>query len=183
MATSAMDVDDPDPIKASYDVYIRPNLENGRQLYVLQFPNRDAHKKYNTAHNMLPSELRIKQKSGLLELDVPVDAWNNYDREKGIKWGDAMKKTSVNGAVNHGLPGGFGIGGGAIRQRNVGIEDDIGMQEQISRDFPNAITHQKVLTKQTLGGMTVPKEDTSPQYMIGTFKKGMYYTYCTLTEH
>lgn len=160
--------DEDDPIKVSYDVYIKPSLQNGRQLYVVQFPNRPQTSSYSQTNNAPPSELRIKPKSGLLELDVPIDAWHNYDREKGQRWGDAIKKSTAAG-VSHGLPGGFGIGGAGIRARPGG--DDEELQEQIGRDFNAAVTHQKVLVKQTLGGMMVPKDATSPTYMIGAFKK------------
>lgn len=160
--------DEDDPIKVSYDVYIKPSLQDGRQLYIVQFPNRPQSSTYSQSNNAPPSELRIKPKSGLMELDVPIDAWHNYDREKGQRWGDAIKKTTAAG-VSHGLPGGFGIGGAGIRARHGGEDEEL--QEQIARDFNAAVTHQKVLVKQTLGGMTIPKDAASPTYMIGAFKK------------
>ncbi|KAI9736437.1 MAG: hypothetical protein M1818_006171 [Claussenomyces sp. TS43310] len=179
-ASTAVDVDDPDPIKASYDVYIQPHLQEGTKLYILQFPNRDSAQDYSAHNGSLPTELRIKPKSGLLELDVPVDAWRNYDREKGVRWGEAMRKSNLArgssgvGSGSHGLPGGFGIGGAqpARSRGNRGDEDDeMSAQEQIMRDFAAAVTQQRVLTRQTLGGQGVPKENTSPQYMIGAFRK------------
>lgn len=172
MSTPNSNLDDPDPIRASYDVYIKPSFKDGRQLYILQFPNRESYKPYNSLNHTLPSELRMKPKTGLLELDVPIDAWQNYDRDKGFKWGDALKKSNTgnNGNGSHGLPGGFGIGGTGPRAR-AGDEEDL--QEMVIRDFAAAVTNQRVLTKQTLGGMTVPKEESSPQYMVGAFKKGI----------
>lgn len=162
---------DLDPIKASYDVYIKPSMSHGRQIYVLQFPNREQ--PYNKDNHSQPLKLRIKPEAGMVELDVPVDAWRNYDREKGIKWGEAMKKSNMTqGGRSHGLPGGFSIGGGqsAGRGRGRGEAEEEINQEKLLADYAGAIQREQVLTKQTLGGQTVLNEDTNPQYMIGTFR-------------
>lgn len=167
------DPSDPDPIKATYDVYIKPSISDGRQIYVLQFPNRGPKAPYRKEHHTQPTKLRLKPQAGMVELDVPVDAWRNYDRGKGIKWGDAMKQSnSIPGGKSYGLPGGFGIGGnqpGRGRGRGeVAVAVD---QERLLRDYASAIHTDRVLTKQTLGGQTVLNEDTTPQYMIGTFRQ------------
>jgi DNA-directed RNA polymerase III subunit RPC5 len=86
---------DSDPIKASYDVYIKPGISGDRQIYVLQFPNRDTKQPYSQKNESKPFNLRIKPEAGMVEIDVPIDVWRNYDREKGIKWGDAVKKSSM----------------------------------------------------------------------------------------
>jgi DNA-directed RNA polymerase-3 subunit RPC5 len=164
---------DPDPIKASYDVYIKPRMRDGRKVYILQFPNRDSKQDYSSANHSQPLELRIKPKAGMLELDVPVDAWRNYDREKGIKWGEAMRQSNmVKGGGSHGMPGGFGIGGAQPgRGRGRGEEDNVINQERLLADYAGAIQREQVLTRQTLGGQAVPKESATPQYMIGAFRK------------
>jgi DNA-directed RNA polymerase-3 subunit RPC5 len=185
MASTAEPVDDSDPIKASYDVYIKPHLQDGPKLYILQFPNRASEQDYSAANSSLPSELRLKPKSGLVELDVPVDAWRNYDREKGAKWGEAMRRGNQGrgangtgaGGTSYGLPGGFGIGGAQPTRARMNRQDEIDeevLQEQIMRDYAGAVTNQRVLIKQTLGGQTVPKENTTPQYMIGVFRKSTF---------
>ncbi len=166
---------DPDPIKASYDVYIKPRISADRQIYILQFPNRDSKQHYSEANQSLPFKMRIKPNAGMVEIDVPMDAMRNYDREKGIKWGDAMKKSnfSKNGG-SHGMPGGFGIGGAQPNGRGRGrgqIADDELNQQKILDDYRNAVLREDVLVKQTLGGQCVSNEETTPQYMIGTFRK------------
>lgn len=174
MAPAVADPNDPDPIRASYDVYIKPRIQDGRQVYVFQFPNRASTQDYSEANSSKPLELRIKPTSGLVELDVPVDAWRNYDRAKGVNWGEAMRKVGmVKGGGNYGLPGGFGIGGNnAVRGGKKAVEDEAGDRERILADYPAAVTQQRVLVKQTLGGQAVPREPTGPQYMVGTFRKG-----------
>jgi DNA-directed RNA polymerase-3 subunit RPC5 len=168
------DESDPDPIIASYDVYIKPSMSNGRQIYILQFPNREQ--PYNKENHSQPLKLRVKPEAGMVELDVPLDAWRNYDRGKGIKWGEAMKKSNmIQGGRTHGLPGGFSIGGGppAGRGRGRGEAEEEIDQERLLADYAGAIQRDQVLTKQTLGGQTVLNEDTTPQYMIGTFRNGI----------
>ena len=165
---------DSDPIKASYDIYIKPQISSDRQIYILQFPNRDSRQHYSAANESQPLKLRIKEKAGMLELDVPVDAWRNYDREKGIKWGEAIKRSNMaKGGGSHGLPGGFGIGGAQSsgRGRGRGDADEEINQQKLLEDYAGAIQREQVLTKQTLGGQCVANEDTTPQYMIGAFRK------------
>jgi DNA-directed RNA polymerase-3 subunit RPC5 len=171
MAPAVEDREDSDPIKASYDVYIKPQIQDGRQVYIFQFPNRDASQDYSEANNAKPVELRIKPKTGMVELDVPLDAYRNYDRAKGATWGEAMRKVNMKGGGNYGLPGGFGIGGNTAAGRRGKEEGDDDVRERIMADYPAAVAQQRVLVKQTLGGQVVPKETAGPQYMVGTFRK------------
>jgi len=173
MADVEMD-QDLDPIKASYDVYVKSHISSDRQIYILQFPNRDGKQHYSAANESQPLKLRIKEKAGMLELDVPVDAWRNYDRARGIKWGEAMKRSNmVKGGGSHGIPGGFGIGGAqpSGRGRGRGDSDDEINQQRLPEDYAAAIQREQVLTKQTLGGQSVANQETTPQYMIGAFRK------------
>ncbi|POS88224.1 hypothetical protein EPUL_000127 [Erysiphe pulchra] len=167
---------DHDPIKASYEVFVKPRISADRQAYILQFPNRDARQNYNAAFGAEPIKMRIKPIAGMVEIDVPIDPFNNYDREKGIKWGDALNKSQMaKGGGSHGLPGGFGIGGAQPSGRGRGRGGTIGnnelSQESILKDFEAAVQSEKVLIRQTLGGQAISKDRTTPQYMIGTFRK------------
>lgn len=168
-------MDDSDPVVASYDVFAKPGISDGRSIYVLQFPNRDAKQKYSENSQSQPLAMRIKPDVGMVEIDVPMMAWNNYDRGKGLKWGDAIRKSNVSrGGGSHGLPGGFGIGAagvGAGRGRGrADLQDEEVMQRRIITDYPNVIGEERVLLKQTLGGQAVTAEANTPQYMIGTFR-------------
>ncbi|KAL3427235.1 DNA-directed RNA polymerase iii complex subunit rpc37 [Phlyctema vagabunda] len=174
MADSDVEFVDPDPIKATYDVFIKPCISDSRQIYILQFPNRDSKQPYSQSNDSQPYKLRVKPQAGMLEMDVPVDAWRNYDKEKGMKWGDAMRKSNKMGQ-SHGMPGGFGIGGAAAPAgRGRGARDELltpADEGRILADWSGAVQREQVLTKQTLGGQSVPRETSSPQYMIGAFKK------------
>lgn len=163
-----------DPIKASYDVYIKPGISGERQVYVLQFPNRAAKQHYSQENDSKPFNLRIKPESGMVEIDVPMDVWRNYDREKGVKWGDAAKKSSMaKSGGSHGMPGGFGIGSAQPTGRGRGKEvDEEPNHEALLEDYAGAVQRDQVLKKQTLGGQFVLKEETSPQYMIGVWRNG-----------
>lgn len=172
--------DDLDPIVSEYKIYVKPRFKDGKKIYILQFPNRDSKQSYSVANSSLPLELRIKEKSGLVEIDVPVDTFRNYDREKGIKWGEAVRKSDrLKGGDGGslGLAGGFGIGGGqSARPRSArqDTEDEGITQESLMQDFAASVAQGRVLRKQTLGGQTMPKDSTTPQYMIGAFKNRAY---------
>jgi DNA-directed RNA polymerase-3 subunit RPC5 len=168
------DQSDPDPIRSSYDVYIKPRISGDRQIYVLQFPNRDSKQHYSQENESQPLKLRTKPEAGMLEIDVPIDVWRNYDRGKGIKWGDAAKKSNMTkGGGSHGLPGGFGIGGAQPtgRGRGRGEGDDELNHESLLAEYATTVQRDRVLKKQTLGGQFVANYDTSPQYMIGVWRE------------
>lgn len=173
MANTQEEQPDSDPIKATYDVYIKPHISANRQIYILQFPNRDSKQPYSAALQSKPYKLRIKPKAGMVEMEVPIDPWRNYDREKGIKWGESMRKSQMaKGGGSYGLPGGFGIGAAqpSGRGRGRGEVDDIALQERLLEDYAGAVQREQVLVRQTLGGQMVAVEDTTPQYMIGAFR-------------
>ncbi|CAG8949203.1 hypothetical protein HYFRA_00004826 [Hymenoscyphus fraxineus] len=164
-------IDDTDPIVASYDVYIKPKSNINRDIYVLQFPNRGVDLPYSSANDCQPMKFRTKPKTGMVEIDVPIDAFNNYDRSKGMNFGAALRTSAASkGHGSHGLPGGFGIGGTQARGRKAkGEEEDI--SDMTSTEFVSAVREGKVLAKQTLGGQMVTSDGTNPQYMVGTFRK------------
>lgn len=170
MATSKEDTD-PDPIEHEYDVYIKPKFSNGRQLYVLQFPNRSSTQPYTEADGTKPMELRVKPKSGLIELDVPINAWINFDREKALKWGDAIKHSKDN-KIQYGLPGGFGIGAQpAGRGRGRAVKEELDDTSAMSdQKLGSLIGQNRIMNRLTLGGADVPAESWHPQYMIGVFR-------------
>ncbi|RKF63378.1 hypothetical protein GcC1_139013 [Golovinomyces cichoracearum] len=167
---------DNDPIKATYNVFVKPRISEDRQVYILQFPNRDSRQNYNANLGAEPFKMRIKPVAGMVEMDVPIDPFNNYDREKGIKWGDALRKSKIaKGGGSHGLPGGFGIGGAQSSGRGKGkggvAGNDETNHESVMADYETAVQKEQVLIRQTLGGQAISKDATTPQYMIGTFRK------------
>lgn len=166
---------DSDPIKASYDVFIKPHISEDRQIYVLQFPNRDSKSNYSFANHAQPSTLRLKENAGMLEVDVPIDAWSNYDRERGHRWGKSIQKSNLSKAGgSHGLPGGFGIGGAtaSARGRRVADDGDDVDENALTKDYALAVQRGEILTKQTLGGQFISDDVTTPRYMVGVFRDG-----------
>ncbi|KAI9679325.1 MAG: hypothetical protein M1817_005345 [Caeruleum heppii] len=167
------DDDDDDPTVREYDVFVNNDL--AERLILLQAVNRDRRQPYTDANHAKPSELRIKPEVGLVELDIPMNIWNNYDREKALRWGEALRKSSADKAGgSHGLMGGFGIGAGqsSARRRTAGAADDEDVtQEMLLANYAEADAKGHVLNKQTLGGQIVPKDGTQPIYMVGVFRQ------------
>ncbi|XP_044724041.1 Sin-like protein [Hirsutella rhossiliensis] len=149
---------DADPITASYNIFLNPALPCGRRLLVLQHPNRTDDEP--TQPRPQPTELRLKSDSGMVEVDVPLntDAGAAYDREKGLRWGRALKSSmAAKNGGSHGLAGGFGFG--AVQQRGGG---------RGKKGGGDADDEDKVLRTQTLGGQ-YPNAD-EVQYMVGVFQ-------------
>ncbi|KAI0841852.1 hypothetical protein F5Y06DRAFT_258388 [Hypoxylon sp. FL0890] len=166
--------EDPDPIVASYDVYTNPQLPENRKLFVLQHPNKQG--TVRSPYRQV-SEVRLKNKSGFIEVDVPMSiGHSDYERDKGLRWGSALVRSmgAKNGGT-HGLAGGFGVGvptrgaaGGAGRgagNRQNDLEREISML-----DWNEAVRQDKVLRTQTLGGHFATEKETSCRWMIGVFK-------------
>lgn len=167
-ATTASDEDD--PVTTTYPVFLNPALPHGRRLLVLQQPNRtDEHPRPP------PTELRIKTRTGMVELDVPIDATTAYDKEKGMRWGRSLKASmQAKGGGSHGVAGGFAVGaaqqrGGGGRGRREAQQEE---EADLMMDWNEAARQGKVLTTQTLGGQYPDVGDV--QYMVGVFQGSMW---------
>ncbi|KAL7792018.1 Sin-like protein conserved region domain-containing protein [Trichoderma ceciliae] len=152
--------DEDDPVTASYQVFLNPALPLGRRLLVLQHPNRT-----DSTPRPPPTELRLKEHSGMVEVDMPMDNTTAYDREKGLRWGRALQNSmAVKNGGSHGLAGGFGVGAvqqRAPRKKADGDDDD-------NLDWNDAVRQGKVLSTQTLGGQYPDADEV--QYMVGVFQ-------------
>lgn len=157
--------DEDDPVTMTYPVFLNPALPSGRRLLVLQQPNRtDEHPRPP------PTELRIKTRTGMVELDVPLDATTAYDKEKGMRWGKSLKASmQAKGGGSHGVAGGFAIG--AAQQRGGGRGRREAEDDDLMMDWNEAARQGKVLTTQTLGGQYPDEGDV--QYMVGVFQGSM----------
>jgi hypothetical protein len=165
--TDLEDNDDDDPVIAEYDVFL---TDSSIQRFLFQYPDRKPSFPYNSLLEQKPEELRIKPRTGLVEVDIPIDTTINYDGRKGAQYSEAMKKSRlVKGGGSYGMAGGFSEGplptlkiedgGGASRRRST-IDLDMG------EGVPLAV--------QTLGGRVVPTKDGDPIYMLGAFQGGLY---------
>ncbi|KAL0930582.1 DNA-directed RNA polymerase III complex subunit rpc37-like protein [Colletotrichum truncatum] len=163
-----------DPVIASYDVFFNPSLPQGRKLWVLQQPNR------TDPRQATPTEMRLKARAGMVEVDVPLDYTQSYDKEKGMKWGRQLKASleSKNGGT-HGLSGGFGVGAPPPRPKKRG---EIDLEDEMYLEWPEAVRQDKVLRTQTLGGQCPDHKEV--QYMIGVFQgKDLHLTPVTNLVH
>ena len=174
-----MDVDDDDdPVVAEYDIYITPDVDE-TQLYVLQYLNHPPDQPFTKATESQPSELRIKKDSGFLEVDVPINISEHYNRQAGVRWGEAMRKTKGFGQKAFGIASGFerttprssnrpGASDGAPTAP-VALEDDDNFEEYVTH-FEDANEKGHVLNTQTFGGQIMSDEGKGPSYMLGTFR-------------
>lgn len=158
-------VEDDDPVIATYQVFLNPSLPLGRRLIVLQHPNRT-----DDAPRPPPTEMRIKAKAGMVEVDVPLDHSVAYDRDKGLKWGKVLQASmAAKSGGSHGLAGGFGFG---TVQRGAGRKKPDEEEERL--DWAEAVRQDKVLRTQTLGGQYPDYKDV--QHMVGVFQGSTFVT-------
>ncbi|KAI9814344.1 MAG: hypothetical protein M1826_002256 [Phylliscum demangeonii] len=176
------DVSGDDPIVREYDVFLNDSL--AEKLLLLQYPNRDRQQSYADLNQTKPRELRVKPQSGLVEVDIPLNIYDNCDRQKALRFGDSLKKsTEARAGGSLGLAGGFGIGSGtgpARASENVARgprrdgedrEMDLGPEAPSLTSYIAANTAGRVLNKQTLGGQIRGPEEGCPIYMLGVFDR------------
>ncbi|KAL7268814.1 hypothetical protein RUND412_008545 [Rhizina undulata] len=162
---------DDDPVIQTFNVTLHPSLAPHLQLF--QYPVRAAGKPYTTAASCGPLEARWKPKSGLVEVDVPVNVRANYDKEKGRVWGDVLRKAVAEKEKRSGGGGGRGVGGGGDgaggKRRKVASESDEEEEEDetIFVDFEEAVSKGRVLDRQTLGSRM---QSEGGRYMVAVFK-------------
>jgi len=174
MATDA----DSDPVVASYDVYL---TDSEISRYVLQYLDRPANQAYDDRHGQKPTALRLKPQTGLVEVDVPISTRVNYDVGKGLRYGDAMKKSrSAREGGAYGMAGGFsggsaGSGGGG----KVKMEDGDVEMGGIKKGG-DAEDTASLLRLQTLGGRKKTPEDGDPVYMLAAFRGSTFLSFPVL---
>lgn len=192
LTSASPDQEEDDPVIASYDILI---TDAQIRRFLLQYPDRQADQPYNDGALQKPAELRLKPKTGLVEVDIPINTRLNYDERKGHRYGNAMKKSNVaQQGGTHGIAGGFNTGGVPARGRgedaskgkgdaydNDGYDDD-GLEDE---EYKAGV----VMAHQTLGGRVKAPVDGDPIYMLGAFKEsecclflGLRSIYCLCPE-
>ncbi|KAJ5120278.1 DNA-directed RNA polymerase III subunit Rpc5 [Penicillium bovifimosum] len=156
---------DDDPVVASYDVLL---TDSDISRFVFQYVDREHDRPYNDQHNQRPLQLRMKHRTGLVEVEVPISTRENYDVNKGMRYGDAVQKSrSARDGGAFGMAGGFSAGSGtAAAGGRVKMEANGDVEIM---DNKRAVDSASLLRVQSLGGRIKPAEEGDPVYMLGTF--------------
>ncbi|KAG4302232.1 hypothetical protein PCANB_001600 [Pneumocystis canis] len=82
-----------DPVIKTYNIYTTSYLND--YLYLFQYPIRSSIQPYIEESFSKPLELRIKPKSGFVELDVPICTKKYYNEERGIEFSKNLGNDST----------------------------------------------------------------------------------------
>ncbi|KAJ0989486.1 hypothetical protein J5N97_007842 [Dioscorea zingiberensis] len=75
-----MDIDDgEDRVIKEIDVFLNPSLDDHTKLYVMQYPLRPSWRPYELSERL--KEVRISPKQSKFEVDLELDAGENYDED------------------------------------------------------------------------------------------------------
>ncbi|EEH18360.2 hypothetical protein PABG_00923 [Paracoccidioides brasiliensis Pb03] len=171
-----------DPIIASYDIYI---TDSQIRRFLLQYPDRQPNQPYNDTTQQRPTELRLKPRAGLVEVDIPINTHVNYDEKKGLKYGNALRQSRViaeGGTM--GLAGGFntgarskegGTGVAGVEDREEEITTGRKRETILAGDDEEMVGYEDekagvIMTTQTLGGRIKEPVDGDPIHMLGAFR-------------
>jgi DNA-directed RNA polymerase III subunit RPC5 len=176
-ATQPIEEEDEDTVIAEYDVYIAPELQE--HIYLLQYPNRLRDMPYSSGSGQEPLGMRIKPKSGFLELDLGMTVHTNFDKMKGVAWGEAVRMAKESGANAFGLASGFGKGA----RTNEIFAAERAQMEPLSESrvtsllerFETTNARGHVMNKTTLGGQIIQPEKERPMYMLGAFRGSQFH--------
>lgn len=167
-------IQDANPVLKQYKFFIN---DSKKRTLLIQYPNREVGAEYREVNGQKPLELRMKPKTGVVEIDIPMEIQVNYDKEKGIEYGEAMRDSRVlQQGGSYGLSGGLGVGSkpSAKDARRAPMSEGPS-KEKLLDEFEDANNKGHVMNKITLGGRFVPFQDGDPIYMYATFKGGEQY--------
>lgn len=158
------------PILKEYKLLLN---HSRKRTLLLQYPNREFGQEYRAATGQKPLGLRIKPKCGLVELDIPMNIHSNFDKEKGIEYGGALRSSLLlQQGGSYGLGGGFGVGPRPVKDDRRDLPPDGPPLEKLLEKFDDSNNKGHVMNKITLGGRIVPFKDGDPIYMTATFRGG-----------
>ena len=159
-------------VTAKYRLFI--NKPTGKRAMLMQYPNRKVGQEYRAASGNKPLEIRIKPKCGLVEVDIPVDIRTNYDKEKGVQYGEAMRTSGLlQDGGSYSLGGGLGVGPKTRLKNDRQVSPPEGpSHEKLLENFDDANNKGHVMNKITLGGHIHPFKNGDPMYLAATFKEG-----------
>lgn len=160
-----------DPVVASYDVFL---TDSDISRYVFQYLDRHVDLPYNESNNQCPISLKMKPETGLVEVDIPISTRSNYDVNKGLRYGEAVKKSrSARDGGSYGMSGGFTAGSGAAGTGGRMKTEPGGDVEVL--DNKRVVDSNALMRTQALAGRVKPAEEGDPVYMLATFKDSMFW--------
>lgn len=167
--------EDDDPIVAEYDVFVTPELSE--DIYLLQYPNRNANQPYNTRSGVTPGDMRIKPKTGHLEMELNQNTKSNFDLYKALKWGDTLAAVEKStGKSSFGAASGFPDTRTKVpRNKPIAARDDADLEARarnLISNHPRSSYEEQLMHKQVLGGHIHKhgNDPTLPQYYLGAFR-------------
>lgn len=185
---AAIDPDEDDPVVAEYDVFITPEIQE--QLYILQYLNRPPDDPLTAASDTKPTEMRLKEHSGFVEVDVPLNINQHFNRQMGVRWGEALRKTKQIGQKAYGIASGFertmprpprpGAASAADGSTAPATTVDDDNYEDYVNNFEDANEKGHVFNTQTYGGQIQQDDGKGPNFMLGTFKQSKNTIGCKL---
>lgn len=173
-------LDEIDPVIKKWNMYM--NVCPETHVMLLRYPEKMPGQLRDKT-NGKPLEMRIKPQCGLVEVDIPIDPYaTEYDKLRGIIYGEAMRKSKVLKEKG----GAYGVAGGlaassAVRTRSrIGqpAEEDELTNEDLLEDYDYAVEHGHVMNKMTLGGHINLWQEGNPNLFVAAFKGSK----CTLSR-
>ncbi len=90
--------DDDDPVVDEIPIFLNTTLSE--DIYILEYPGRSSKRPYVDINNCGILDSRIKPKSGVVQVDIPIDIERFYDKKEGEAWGNLDVQTQT-GVINH----------------------------------------------------------------------------------
>lgn len=88
-----------DPIIKTFDIYAAKRL--AEHLHLFQYPIRPPKRPYTRAEQ--PIGARLKPKTGLVEIEIPITDSPHYDNERATKWtSEALRQHTIGGTIRKG---------------------------------------------------------------------------------
>lgn len=182
--------DENDPVIAEYDCYLNGNVSGERFELIFAGLNKDT--KPLTGANC-PTAFRIKPESGFIEVDLPINIHHEYDRQKGVKFGEALRKSKALGQESYGPSAGFELkmprptkrpGASSAAEGTSAEEADAEneeaakakelaeqeKQEGYVNNFEDANEKGHVMNTQTWSGQLISREAYKPNYFVVAFR-------------
>lgn len=164
---------------ARYKTYLN---KSEKHVLVLRFPDRDRTHPLSNAFNSRPTAIRMKPKSRLIEIDIPLPDKNHIDQRRAIELGQACELHELSTLkAPVGIAGGFGQ---ALPSRSKDVPHE--QPDALLRDFEDAMERKKAFHTVTFSGQIKPLSSTDPSYYLGSFKKDELHltkvsAFCTLS--